>query len=225
MDFFVAGVIHHDPLGPDKLTDWLRTLRQAHADPPAFIAVEFASYVFQQIREQRGTLEQLAQREWPEASPELIRALAPSLAYEADTHPEVFRQHIEVLWLDEFRQPEPYPGAAQDFARDRLCTYKSLLLNEELSLPIPDALATMSQAAWDKADRESRENPPQPEPRDEEFALQITQRLRQGGGEWAIAVVGRNHASDQEGSMLRRLLDGGIPCNKAILDPRNLPSG
>ena len=211
MELHIAGIVHGDPLGPETLRLWLRGLREHSANPPEFIAVEYASSDFLKIRDQRDALTEIAGRVWPEAPQELVRALAPAIAYEADAHQEVFPD-LEVLWLDEFRVNKPF-GAVEHFAQDRLMDYRDWLAGEDLSLPIPELLRKLSRKTWSPTSDEG------PEPRDEEFARLVNERVNQQDGNWAIVVVGARHASNHKGRMRRRLEDSGIPCTVDILDP------
>ena len=211
MEIHIAGVVHNDPLGPERLKSWLRGLPERSANPPDFIAVEYASTDFLKIRDQRDASTEIAGRIWPEAPQALVDALAPSIAYEADAHQEIFPD-LEVLWLDEFREDRP-PGAVEHFAGDRLEDYCKWLEGEDVSLPIPVLLRKLSRKAWSTASDKG------PEPRDEEFARLIKERVNQRGSKCAIVVVGANHARKRKGRMRERLESSGIPCTVDILDP------
>lgn len=74
----------------------------------------------------------------------------------------------------------------------------------------------MSIVAWNQG------SPPQSggSERDVKFAQLILERLRREISEWAIVIVGLNHAGEVEGHMVRHLKDEGtIECAVTDLRP------
>jgi hypothetical protein len=221
MHLFIAAVQHDDALGRVSPRRWLYELRCTCPNPPAFIGVEYAEDGFEQIRRQRASFANLAKCYCPGASAKLLRALAKTIAYEADAHIGVFRQPVQVLWLDQYRDSLPDEDAIRNFAEIRLQTsYRHFWKEVDPSAKTSHVLSTMSRLAWDRSDQSRQQDPPTPTARDEEFAQLIIERVQMGGEQWATVVVGRNHATDAEGFMLRQLLDAGIQCHVEVLDPR-----
>jgi hypothetical protein len=219
MHLHIAAVNHFDVLGRKNLKRWLDNLRESHDASPAFVAQEYTNDAFDQIKIQRGTVPELARLHWPDAPQELIAALPRTLAYEADTHLEVFAQPIEVLWLGEFTTQKDRDLIPQ-FACRHLYVYHRYWKNAGSPPSVPDALAAMGRAPWDQTDREDQRDPPKATERDSQLACAIIERANQPAQQWAIAVLGAHHAIDRPGFTLRRLRDAGIPCCVHSLDPR-----
>lgn len=208
MKLHIAGVNHFDPSCRSQLKLWLERLATDNDGPPAFVATEWDENIFAEVKRQRGRFRKVAQREWPNASSDLLDVLALSLGYEADTHTEIF-PNVEVLWLDEGRQY----NNVDTYAEGRLSVYKSLLRGEQLPTDSASALSKLSSAA--------RNNAPPPKgrrtARDGKFARLILKRIAKGGGAWAIAVVGYNHASNNQGTMYSLLDAQKQLCKVTIL--------
>lgn len=208
MKLFIAGLYHFDPTGRTRLRGWLEQLSAQHAEPPAFVAVEYDSGLFARIKSQRTVFRILMSEQWPHITPELLDELELSLGYEGDTHEVVF-PGAKVIWLDEGR-----PFDTTGFAWDRLIMYTDFLGERGLPRNTPAALSRLSQEAWRRA------NPPsEGDDRDYKFAQLILQEIEHEAADWAIAIVGATHASDRPGYMRRLLEHAGQPCEVTILRP------
>ena len=170
-----------------------------------FVAVEWDSDLFAQVKEQRKKLRELAQKQWPSAGSDLMDILELSLGYEADTHPEVF-PNSQVLWLDQGRQAN-----VQRYAQQRLDMYRSFLKADDLPTNTTAALAMFSEGA-----RKIAEQLTEGEPRDATFASLINEKVAQGKGRWAIAIVGASHAAAHKGSMRKLLEEQGHGCEVSV---------
>jgi hypothetical protein len=206
---YIAGVIHFDPLGRAGLRRWLRRCFAVEGGPPAFVATEWDQNTFAEVRRQRAEFHDLAQGEWPHASPKALRILELSLGYEADTHVELFPD-VEVLWLDEGRQTDP--SRVQGYAKGRLEMYRSFLQGSWSPPGSLTLLRTLSHAARRRAEPDFV-----PGDRDSTFARLILDRIARGGATWAVAIVGANHASRARGSMRSLLEEEGCFCDVTIL--------
>lgn len=213
MKLYIAGVVHNDPLGRTNLRRWLRLLRDSQGGPPAFVATEWDSQIFAEIKQQRDTFRNLASQEWPDAPPELVRELTRSLGYEADSHLDTFRG-VDTLWLDEGRG-DYQPEDVTEFAEARFNTYNSRLRDHRTLLnDTPGALAFLSQRAWQAADADPATTGQE---RDDNWVRAIRERIADGGGQWAVVIVGAHHATGNERYMRRQLEDLGLSCHVCML--------
>lgn len=208
---YIAGIQHFDPLCRDRLFNWLKVLQKSHHRPPFFVAVEWDENIFRKVAGQRITLQQLAKKAWPQASSLFLEKLSEAMAFEADTHIELF-PNIPTLWLDNDRIVNP--EIVENYARDRLNVYRSFLSSEIAELNY-ETLLIMSREAWDRSSKPSQGNS-----RDVQFADLICECFNQTNNCWAIAIVGANHASTASGYMGAILIEKGIKCNVTILEPK-----
>lgn len=208
----VAGVVHNDLLGRERLLNWLREIKDLEKTTPLFIAVEYDESIFGVIRSQRPVLRTLAAEAWPGSSQSVLKLIEDSLAYEGDLHELVFPA-VDTLWLDQGRAVGD-PTILSDYARDRLNIYKSFVAGESRALSNA-TLLTMSATAWERG------SAPQPggSDRDAKFARMILDRLKEERRGWAIVIVGSNHASGVQGGMVSRLKSQGIECQVNQLNP------
>ena len=194
----IAGINHFDPAGRQRLADWL-ALDAKKLGNPAFVATEWDKGIFARVKAQRGEFQYLINKQWPNLSPELQKVLTLSLAYEADTHIEVFPD-VEVLWLDERRQaPE---DDVQKYPLYRFEMYKRWLGDKITERDDSVILAKMSERAIGEGGRP----PSVGNERDAKFADSILRRVGKGGGDWAVVIVGKFHALTYKGAM-RHLLE------------------
>jgi hypothetical protein len=205
----IAGVNHFDPTGRQRLIDWL-ALCSKQFGKPAFVATEWDKAIFDRVKGQREEFQLLISNQWPTLSPGLLKALTLSLAYEADAHVEVFPD-VEVLWLDEGRQAPD--NDIRNYARDRFEMYKRWLGDEILERDDSATLARMSERATLEAGR-----PPNVGcERDAKFVDSILRRVRRGGGDWTVVIVGKFHALAYNGSMRRLLEEREQICEVSLL--------
>ncbi|MBI3609552.1 MAG: hypothetical protein HY204_02485 [Nitrospirae bacterium] len=206
MKLCLAGVNHHDPLGRRDLKQWLRKLNDKNAGPPAFVAVEYDEDRFGRIIAQRERFRGLLQGQWHSLSSAELDILESSLAYEGDTHREIFSD-VEILWVD--------IGPAESRNTIDIDKYAELRLNlyvERSGGQWPgsiDRLSELIRAATkqgiDNLDRSKR------------FAQQIQNRAAKSGGDWAIVITGSAHTRNTPGSMRSLLEDADFTCEVDIL--------
>jgi len=208
----IAGIVHNDLLGRERLRAWLRGIKASERTPPAFVAVEYDQNMFRQLAAQRPTLRALAREEWPDSSESILDTIENSLCYEGDVHEGVF-PGVETVWLDKGRTVKD-PTVVSAYAHDRLNLYKSFVARELRELSDANLL-TMSRTAWARGD------PPEigGSVRDAKFARMILDRLRLANRGWAVAAIGSSHAGEVEGSTADRLRSEGIKCQVSFLSP------
>ncbi len=195
MKVYIAGVSHFDPLCRGRLRQWLQFLSESNrsVSSPSFLATEWDSSLFAQVKKQRPAFAKQIQNEWKGIRPDVLKTLELSLGYEADSHLDVFPD-VEMLWLDEGRD---YDDIA-DYAEQRLHIYKRFLGGSSLQKDCGNVLALLGDAA-ERGSQGSTNG----DERDQKFASLILQRLVDDGDKWAIAVVGANHANDYPQTMRR----------------------
>ena len=201
MKLYIAGVNHFDPLCRPKLVKWLQHLSETYDKQPAFVAVGYDSNLFEQIKKQRRRFRQMLHNEWPSLTLEQLNILENSLAYEGDTHIEVFPD-VEILWLDTGRQ-ETDSNEWDKYAEKRLAMYKQYSFGKKtLSInKLSERILNIDDPEYNNLNR------------DEKFAYLIRQGISKSGGKWAIVIVGFNHTrKDIQGTMRCLLEDYGIIC-------------
>jgi hypothetical protein len=205
MKILFAAINHFDPLCKPRLLLWLRDKAQENTEPPGFVGIEWDQDLFKNVKFQRAELRRLAEETWPGAPLGFIDALVEALAFEGDTHLEVFTD-IQTLWLDQDRVP-PDPTVISHYARDRIRVYQSYLPSDVSSCD-ESTLFNMSREAWRRCASPSRGATC----RDEKFAALITKHLKQDSGSWAVVIAGADHASEEPGCLISRLKSSGIVC-------------
>jgi hypothetical protein len=205
MKLYIAGVNHNDPLGRDKLNRWLRRLSTINSEPPAFIATEWDKNHFMKVKKQRKKFRQLLHDTWSSFSTEKLDILEHSLAYEGDTHIEVFPD-AEMLWLDEGRQVDE--SALDEYAEDRLGVMQSLAGGRLLSLD------EFSEMAWKRTEDEKKFDD---KGRDKKFTDLIFNKLQKSKSDWAIVIVGYNHVRNEPGTMGYLLKEAQVTCETTSL--------
>ncbi len=206
----VAGVNHNDVLGRDRLLAWLQKVCNEENSHPSFVAVEYNRSHFADIKSQRPLFRKLAAEVWPNSSKQVFDTIQDSLAYEGDLHELIF-SGAETVWLDQGRLVDD-PTRLSKYACDRLKIYRNFIKSERLALS-PEDFSTMSNAAW------KHREPPQPDDRDFKFAEVLLDRFIRDQTDWGIAIVGSDHASGVDGSMVNRLEGEGVVCQVKQLWP------
>ncbi len=203
MKILFAAINHFDPLCKPRLLRWLRDKAQQNAESPIFVGVEWDRGLFENVKFQRAELRRLARETWPRAPLAFIDALVEGLAFEGDTHLEVF---TDVQTLSD-------PTVISNYARDRIRVYHSYL--PDVSSHNESTLLDMSREAW----RRSSSRTPEATCRDEKFSAVIIRYLEEHSGSWAIVIVGADHASQEPGCLLSTLKTKGIICIASELRP------
>ena len=209
MELFIAGINHNDFLGRKKLASWLAILSEENADSPAFVATEWDEEIFKQVKEQRGTFRSLVKTEWPNASRDLLDTFALGLAYEADTHLEFFPD-AKIVWLEHERE-SPIP--ISEYAKRRFMMLKSWLGGAGMPDNDSEALDQLSACAHQEATHSQ-----QGDERDAKFAELVAVAVEElSQSDWAIAIVGSNHASSGPDTFRTLLENSGVTCKVSLL--------
>ena len=101
----LIGVNHNDPFGRMKVQSVLRDAAKLRFIPDT-IGVEWKSECASSVINQREQFANLNQERYPKTSNSDINTLKHSLAYEADTHIDIYPE-IPIIWLDECREIDP----------------------------------------------------------------------------------------------------------------------
>ena len=206
MKLYMAGVNHFDPLCRSKLVKWLQQLSETHDKWPAFVAVEYDRNQFEQIKKQRKRFRRLIQKEWPSLTSEQLDILENSLAYEGDTHFDVFPD-VEILWLDTGRQISD-SSVLDKYAEDRLAMYKQYSPGETaLNInKLSERIRNVANPEDINLNRSKR------------FADLIHKEISKNDGKWAMVIVGFSHTrKDIQGTMRCLLEDNGLICEVSSL--------
>jgi len=185
---------HFDPVARQRLVKLLQ-YRSQKCGKPAFIATEWDKSILERVLGQRKEFQTAISNQWPGFSTELVKVLTLSLAYEGDSHIEVFPD-AEILWLDEGR--EALEADINNYARDRFIMYKEWLGDSVAEKNDSAVLEKMRS----KAAQQAGSPPSKGTKRDAKWADLILQRAGKGGGDWAVIIVGKFHALKYPGSML-----------------------
>ena len=143
-------------------------------------------------------------------SESLLETLTLSLAYEGDTHTAYYPE-ADTLWLDEGRKVDR--DDVENYAGHRLDVYKRFLNAVPEGTNDGSILLRMREAAI----QEAGPIPQQGDARDEKFSARVLQTIKKSKCDWAIVVVGKNHAGDFKGSIRRILEQSGISCDVMLL--------
>lgn len=205
MVIYIAGINHFDPLCRIELKAYLlEWLRNENLEPPAFIAVEYGEENFKKIEGQRPEFRQMLLKEWPDLNSNLLDIFTASLGYEGDVHKEVF-PNAEILWLDERQDKE---DAIRNYAKGRLEIYHDFLKG----IDICNGHETVLRKLRDEA-RNSAKHGKFDKERSSKFAKLIMERIKKGiSSNWAVVIVGSNHASKEQGTMRSILENYGFEC-------------
>lgn len=146
----LIGTNHYDPLGRQKIHNVLLHLKNERNFIPDFIAVEWKEEYARQIILQRPRYEQLLSSKFPLLSSESILTLADSLAYEADSHNNLYPE-TPIIWLDENRVPVK-DAVIENYAETTLNVQISNLSDAKISDPCN--LQQFSFAAYHASDKD-----------------------------------------------------------------------
>lgn len=208
----VAGVLHADPLGLDRLRRWLLSLSFTDQPTPGFVAVEYKCSHLSQIVRQRTTFRELVEGQWPFLRPEDHTMFERSLGHDGDAHSDIF-PYFETLWLDEKLPDKELTEYAKRRLSDLRCYTNSISQKGE------EFLLALSRKLWASA-VDNRFD--QPGERDTTWSELIINRARREVRERAVAIVGQMHARREiSDAFVRRLEAAGICCRVRILDPAN----
>ncbi len=220
MRVFLVGVCHHDPLGRQYVRVALQELGQANKEKPAFVGVEWARAMFEAIRSERPGYSELLRQAWPQLSPEALKTLELSLAYEADSHQSVFPD-AKVIWLDENR-PD---GQDKDMRiprclpQQRLSHYRCLLGTEEMPSSASAVGEMLRQKSWVRARKDEADGMPPHDGRRDACWKESLMPAIEDGGSWAVCIIGEAHTLDKPGRLRSLLAQQNVDCVVRSLGP------
>jgi hypothetical protein len=201
-----AGINHNDPAMRKELLDWLQQLKNQHHSDPCFIAVEWGKYAHSKVADARDEFRELAKKEWPGVSDELLTTLAEAMGYEGDTHRDLW-PNLEPVWLDDDREVSAMTDYnLANYAAGRLGVYKFRMGAAD---PVNDPAGTLQQLsdAAHVGQQTWVDNP-----RDESWAKQITAAMASSPDcDWAVVICGSEHLASHTGNV-RDLLDKNKTC-------------
>ncbi len=212
MKLLIASIIHFDVLGHRRLIEWLKQKSAIESGAPEFVAVEWDKDMFSLIKAQRNLVGELARKEWPTAPNSFVHVIQQSLGYEGDTHKEVLPS-VETVWLDNGKIVDNETKVSQ-YYRDRMKIYEDFTRNTCLDFS-DNMLMNMSLEAWRYAEPPATEGTQ----RDIAFSNIIMSQIEHVTSDWAIVIVGANHASLSSGSMVSYLSEQGCICLPEELRP------
>ena len=193
--FVIIGINHNDPLGRRKIRLILDELRISKNFIPDCIATEWDKVYFNIIQDQRTLFTKLAKEQNLNLKDETIFALADSMAYEADSHIELYPD-LPIIWIDE-RFDGTIPDSVKRFAEYRLNVFLSFL--EKLNKDEKDNLEAISRIAWSISSRGKAAE------RDVKFYNKLMNAV-QNGYKNIIVIVGAAHATIENEGVLVNLL-------------------
>ncbi len=211
----IAGINHKDPAMRQRLIELL-TDYYGKYETPDFIAVEWDEDVFKAVMAKREEFRGLLKEEWPNITEKLLNTLVQSLGYEGDAHLGVY-PNVDTVWLDQGRK-DYGSDFIENLAKRRLRDYRKFL--GTCCINAPDALSRISESA-------SKVDCPRYDPRDRIFADAIRNNSIVGGNDWAIAIVGDDHARMGGGSVRDLLAAMGYKsevCSLTKPEENNAPS-
>lgn len=214
MNISVSAICHFDPLCKQRLLKWLLFERSFHYHPPTFVAVEWDCQIFEKICKQRKIVYNLARKQWPSATPKFLYTLAEAVAYEGDTHVEVFPD-IPTIWLDQGRIIKDQT-IITDYAKDRITVYANLI-GDEISDFNEETLHFMSLKAWEISESSNDRNI---DDRDYRFSSTIINKYIFNPIKWAIVIVGANHTRKHRRTMISELENHGFRIEVSDLNPK-----
>lgn len=201
IDLYLIGVNHSDPLHRRELLCRIRTLAEQNPGAPAFIAVEYDEDTFEWIVKQRPKFRLLLKEKWPDLTVDELDNLEKSLAYDGDSHLDIFPE-AQTVWLDSGRPfPPHWDRDSPCAASERFDHYQGCLENNSLHGNLP----LLSECLRTEAIMN-----PKGSNRDRTFAELILAALATYSPGWAFSITGAAHAQkDIPGSMAAILSDKG----------------
>ena len=201
---YLIGVHHFDPLSRILCERHLRNASQEYPDRPAFVATEWDSGDFLQVKAQRPHLRQLFQARWPKANRELLDYIEQTPGFEADTHEGIF-PGARVLWLDEGRRDRQ--GSVASFADYCFALYQGIIGDAQLPCDTNSTLRHLHQGLW----KSTEAHEPNYD-RDFGWAETVKSHVEQEGGTWGTAIVGAGHLQNDARSFRCLLEACGYEC-------------
>ena len=237
MQLLVFGGYHDNPLHRRRLKQWMELLRDTKGNP-MFIAVEANRILFQAvISNQRQKFIQLAKSDPWLGRLHNLDALSKAIAYEADTHEEVFTEKQNVLWLDDERTDLGTVIDPSDTA-ERFLSLCQKALAASSSRACDLARETPVVKAIDQyIITEAQQHPTNPNreqllhemglpycDRDKLWFTMLKSRCVDNAQAYGIVVVGEDHARRENGRLVKQLEDIGQRCQVHLLRNEEAPT-
>ena len=236
MELQVFGGYHDNPLHLRRLKSWMEFLRDNKGNP-VFIAVEANRILFQAvIRNQRQKFVKIAKVDPWLGRLSNLADLSSAIAYEADTHEEVFDEKQNVIWLDDERTDlatimDPSDTAERFFAccqkalaasRDRACDLaRDILVIKAIDQYIRDS-AEKETTSQNRAQILHEVGLPYCD-RDKLWLDILKARCVRDSQGYSILVVGENHTLREGNSLVKLLEDVGQSCEVHLLRNEEVP--
>ena len=201
-DLYLIGVNHFDPLQRRELLCLIHTLAEENHGAPVFIAVEHDKDIFEWIVRQRRTFRSLLKKEWPDLTVDELDVLEKSLAYEGDSHLDIFPE-ARTVWLDSGRPfPPHWDRDSPCYAIGRIKTYQDHLEHKSLHGNLPFLSKQLRNVANEECMNTDRSR---------KFATSMLATLETNLAGWAFSITGAAHANkDIPGSLAAILSDNGV---------------
>ena len=239
MELYVFGGFHDNPLHRERLTKWLEWLSD-NIGSPEFIAVEANRILFQAvIKNQRLKFVDLAINDpWLGRLPKKsLKELSYAIAFEADTHEQIFSGEIKVVWLDDEREDigmvlDPC-GTAEKYlilCQSALAASSARACDLKRQTPVVgaiDAYITSDLNKDTQAVRRAYLSPEQeadPYHRDDLWVNVLKPILGHYSSGFGIILVGENHARKDGRYLVNQLEEMGYICKVHLLRNEEAPT-
>ena len=202
IDLYLIGVNHSDPLQRRELLCLIRTLAEENPGAPAFIAVEYDKDIFEWIVRQRPKFRLLLKEKWPDLTVDELDDLDKSLAYDGDSHLDIFPE-AQTVWLDSGRPfPPHWDRDSPCVVSERFNHFQDCLKHKSLHENLPFlSECVRNEANYTRMDSD----------RSRKFAEMILAALAAHSPGWAFSITGAAHAKEgTSGSMANILSDKGV---------------
>ena len=239
MKLYVFGGFHNNPLHRDRLTKQLEWLRD-NIGCPEFIAVEANRSLFQAvIKKQRSKFVDLAIKDpWLSRLPKKsLKELSCAIAFEADTHEQIFFSKLKVVWLDDEREDfgmvlDPCGAAERHLilCQSALAASSTRACDLKRQTPVVgaiDAYITNDLNKDTQAVRPAYLSPGQeadPYYRDDLWVNVLKPILDHCSSGFGIILVGENHARKDGRYLVKQLEEMGYTCKVNLLRNEKAPT-
>lgn len=200
----ILGINHNDPLGRKKIVSLLNELKNEEFIPDC-IATEWDKNIAQSIIKQRNGFIKYAEEKAPYLHKETLESLATALAYEADSHTDIY-PNLPIIWLDE---GSTYFRTIEYYSQDRLSIYIDAI--NKLNRKDKNNLELISRNIWSIGYSGNASE------RDIKFFDKIINAVENEYKNLLI-IVGARHANTEiENSLVDRLMKKGFNIRLFIL--------